>query len=184
MFDFEVLSVGARKEEFALGYDACFARIDALGVLTICVLIDNPTAEMRKKASIDNYGMHISAYACENVLTIAVKPGLLPWHDAPYNPWCEGLSNLPVPRLLPQGDGIMCNYALVDSRDGQILDIKAFGLGTDLSNYVLAEQYKLSHDAFDIRVFYGAVQRIQRKYSPWEIGVKLRQASYFYHPKE
>ena len=117
MTGYDVLRVGEKRAEWALGYGACFASMQAGGALTIYVLIDRPTAEMLEKGDVETYGIRFGAFTCENVLTFAIKLGLLPWQDAPYNPCCEGIVNLPLCRVLPKGEGLPCNYILIDSHD-------------------------------------------------------------------
>lgn len=182
--DYDVLRVGEKRAAWSLGYDACFASVAPGGALTVFVLIDRPTAGMIEKGDIEHYGIRLGAFVCDNVLTFAIKPGLLPWHDAPYNPHCDGISNLPSCRKLTKGDGLLCNYILLDSHDGQVLKIKQFCMSNDFSNYILKEQYRLSRAAFDLQAYYYSVQRIQRRYSPREIGETMKQAYYEHRPRE
>lgn len=138
---------------------------------------------MLEKGEIGRYGMRLSAFTHDNVLTIAIKPGLLAWHDAPYNPQCEEIKNLPMCKVLPKGEGLLCNYILIDSHEGRLLRMNQFYMSNAFSNHVLREQYQLSHSNYDPSEYRDAVHRIQLRYSPREIGEKLKQA-YYKHPPE
>lgn len=178
-----ILRVGDKKPGLAIRQDACVAEWGPSGVIMIYVLIDRPTAAMLAAGNVDEHGMCISAFTYSNVLTFAVKVGQLPWQDAPYNPRCQGISNLDVCDTLADGTGLTVYYILADSSDGTIINIKPFTLSTRFSNHILKEQYKLSHAEFSQREYIRNVQMIQNRYSPREIGERMKQAYYRLPPK-
>lgn len=128
----DVYAVGAiRPEIIGLG-EGVHASTDDSGILII-VHYGKPT-----KAEIDAFDtkndLHFGYFNQNGVFFFLLKPGNLPWMDAPFNPRLQ--SRFSMPKAIPDGFGISLTIVLADSDTGEIKAVRYGGLNTELSRSI------------------------------------------------
>lgn len=151
------------------------------GIPVIHVLINHPTPQMIADADIRAHGLKLSLFRYRNTLTMAIKPGVLPWHDAPYSPNLN-LYNTPQIQECAKGEGLLTCYVFADSSDGTVLDVRAFTLPTEFSNFLLQNIHELLEMPFDPYDYQREVCRVQQMYLPQEIGECMSQVVFALPP--
>lgn len=151
------------------------------GIPVIHVLINHPTPQMIADADIRAHGLKLSLFRYRNTLTMAIKPGVLPWHDAPYSPNLN-LYNTPQIQECAKGEGLLTCYVFADSSDGTVLDVRAFTLPTGFSNFLLQNIHELLETPFDPYDYQREVCRVQQMYLPHEIGECMSQVVFALPP--
>ena len=178
--DVEILRVGKRYPSLAIKKDGCVLLWNN-GVPIINVLIYQPDQYILDMADIGVHGLSLGAYSYRNVLSMAVKSGLMPWKLAVYNPCADEVSEHTLLNNLPEGDRLSAIYLLTDSKDGRILKIHRFLLNKELSRYIVEEARRLWQEGkktFDLQQFYETAFLVSIRFSAEYIGENMRRASF------
>ena len=182
-YNLSVLRVGHCIPSMAIQADGCVALF--LGeTLCIFVLIDRPDPSILRDADVARFGIRLGMFTYGNTVMLAVKPGNLPWHDAPYSPHLSMEGDIPFAGPFAPGTGMVSYYFLVDSSDGRILQIKPFVLSNHFSNSLISALNQLKEQPFDLHEFRATVDDIQRRYSPRELGTTVSQDRFRLEPSE
>lgn len=176
----EVLRVGDCYPALAIQKDGCVFLWNN-GVPIINVLIYKPDQYIQDLADIDVHGLSLGAYSYRNVLFLAVKPGLLPWDLAVYNPYADEVEECTLLWGLPEGGRLPAIYLLTDSSNGRILKIHMFLLGEELSSHIVEEVLRLwqeGKETFDLQEFYRTASLVVSRFSAEYIGKEMKRASF------
>ena len=179
-YELGVFRVGDSIPPLAIQKDGCIISCVG-GALHINTLVYRPRPSMLADADIDRNGMRLGIYIYRDVMMMALKLGNLPWQDAPFTPHLESAEDLPKNELLPKGEGLLSYHLLIDSSEGRILQIKPFVLSSHFSNSLINAIHTLMEAPFDYGEYLATLCDIQRRYSPRELGMQLRQ-DYFHLP--
>ncbi len=164
----EIYQVGMHIPEFA--YHQCGCCLNTSGnTLILSALQDKPTDKDVSAANIDENGLRLGIFPCENAIFMLAKVGKLFLADAPYTP------HLVVPEMRPNierckdGEGLPVIYMFVDSSDGEILQMQSFALSTRMSNIFLNCCRELLEREFSTMAYLTYVSDIQQKYLPQQM---------------
>lgn len=166
----------------AIQADGCIADFVG-GTLHINTLVYRPSVTMQSNADVDKNGFRLGVYTYQNAVMLAVKAGKLPWQDAPYTPHLTAAENLPENTPFPNGCGLAACHLLIDSSDGRILQLKSFSLTAHFSNHLINAIYTLKRETFRYPEYAATVARIQKRYSPRELGTAVNQDSFRFLPR-
>lgn len=178
--DFELLHVGNCYPKLAIQKDGCVFLWNN-GVPIINVLIYQPDQHILDMADIDAHGLRLGAYSYRNVLSLAVKSGLLPWEHAVYNPCVDEADEYTLLRGLPEDGRLPAIYLLTDSKDGRILKIHMFLLDKEFSRYIVEEAQRLWKDGeetFDLQEVFKTASLVASRFSAEYIGESMRRVAF------
>lgn len=178
--DSVILRVGNYYPELAIQKDGCVFLWNN-GVPIINILIYQPDQYILDMADIDAHGLSLGAYSYRNVLSFAVKSGLLPWELAVYNPVVDEANEYTLLKGLPKGGRLPATYLLTDSKDGKILKIRMLLLSREFSRYIVKEAQRLwkeGENTLVLQEFYRTASLVASRFPAEYIGERMKQASF------
>lgn len=174
--DFQIYKVGEKHPELAKKQDGAQVFFQDKH-LVIIVYVYEPTRSQRRSANTVNNGLKLSLFRYDDIITIAIKPGNLDWHDAYTNPHFFDAASLPTEKIA-EGYGLAATYIFVDSSCGLIHEMRTFALSNEFSNSLIDSLNFLKDNDFSVSDYLRHIANLQRRYTAAEIGRELRQ-SYF-----
>ena len=122
--------LGQRVPEWKTGIDGCVMEYQQVGGFTLLYMLKRPNI-LERRAFHTSEPFQIAFTSICDVGFFCVKFGNMEWSDCAFSPCI--FEEPPVLEPVEQGKGYALNTMLIDSTNGEILNIRLIGLGHDFS---------------------------------------------------
>lgn len=162
----EYLCLGQRIPEWKTGVDGCVMEYQQVSGLTLLYMLKKPNI-MERRAFNSSQPFQIAFTSILDVGFFCIKVGNMEWSDCAFSPCIY--DEHPILEPLEPGKGYALNMLLIDSANGEIMDIRMIGLGHEFCKkfrewFMEAQTKLISREQYQ-----KTVNMVMRRYTTQEL---------------